>query len=432
MFNMYSWFLSLPSFVSLSRDRDGALLIKGPGGLWSLHGITDEIEQALKRGVTKEGLAKMTSPEEFAQLLFRLSQLDSAGLLCRTIMGEEGPLSTWTPLVAGTAFDEQPSKGTISRFAFLRRKNGQSVLESPLRSSRVVLYDWRATAILGAYPEDPGLLSPSQTQALLCLFANVGFMDGKMDPPLWDFHSLLFHARSRVGRSQGPHGMAARAAATEIEEEQPAISLPTHRVAELAQRDRPFVEVVETRRSVREHDSVPLSLDQLGEFLWRVARDDGGRRPYPSAGQAYELEFSLAVHRCAGLEAGLYRYLPKSHGLREIPSMCLKELIEDAQKACCASTAPQILVLVSARFERMTSKYRAIAYANILKDVGVVFQTMALTAGAMNLAACPIGTGDSDLFCKAFGTDFATESSVGEFILGTPSGRSPTESQGYG
>jgi hypothetical protein len=37
----------------------------------------------------------------------------------------------------------------------------------------------------------------------------------------------------------------------------------------------------------------------------------------------------------------------------------------------------------------------------------------------MGLAACALGGGDSDLFAAAAGTDYYTESSVGEFILGS-------------
>jgi hypothetical protein len=52
--------------------------------------------------------------------------------------------------------------------------------------------------------------------------------------------------------------------------------------------------------------------------------------------------------------------------------------------------------------------------------VGVVFQTMYLAATAMGLDPCAIGGGDADLFARAAGTDYCAETSVGEFLLGTP------------
>ena len=41
-----------------------------------------------------------------------------------------------------------------------------------------------------------------------------------------------------------------------------------------------------------------------------------------------------------------------------------------------APAAPQILITIAARFRRISSKYSSIAYALILKDVGVLTQTL--------------------------------------------------------
>jgi SagB-type dehydrogenase family enzyme len=59
------------------------------------------------------------------------------------------------------------------------------------------------------------------------------------------------------------------------------------------------------------------------------------------------------------------------------------------------------------------------AYAAVLKDVGVLYQTMYLVATAMGLAPCALGGGDSDLFAAAIGGDYYAEASVGEFLLGS-------------
>ena len=77
------------------------------------------------------------------------------------------------------------------------------------------------------------------------------------------------------------------------------------------------------------------------------------------------------------------------------------------------------LLVLAARFPRVAWKYESIAYALTLKHVGVLYQTMYLTATAMGLAPCAIGGGDADLFARAAGTDYYAESSVGEFLLGT-------------
>lgn len=82
-----------------------------------------------------------------------------------------------------------------------------------------------------------------------------------------------------------------------------------------------------------------------------------------------------------------------------------------------------MLFILSARFQRLAWKYASIAYALILKQMGVMYQTMYLTATAMNLAPCALGGGDADMFARAAGTDYYEETSVGEFLLGSRKNR---------
>jgi oxazoline/thiazoline dehydrogenase len=80
-----------------------------------------------------------------------------------------------------------------------------------------------------------------------------------------------------------------------------------------------FADVLERRRSIRQHAAEPIDLYELGEFLYRsarvrriIARDDNGgipydatERPYPSGGSTYDLELYVFANRCAGLERRL-------------------------------------------------------------------------------------------------------------------------------
>ena len=60
----------------------------------------------------------------------------------------------------------------------------------------------------------------------------------------------------------------------------------------------------------------------------------------------------------------------------------------------------------------------------MLKNVGVLMQTMYLTATAMGLAGCAVGSGDADVFAAATGLDPDDQPSVGEFCLGQRSSSS--------
>ena len=128
----------------------------------------------------------------------------------------------------------------------------------------------------------------------------------------------------------------------------------------------------------------------------------------------------MAVNACEGLAAGLYHYDPWRHRLCRIAGRTpeVETLLQQAGQAAAQRDVPQLLTILAARFQRVAWKYDAIAYALILKHVGVLFQTMYLVATAMDLAACALGSGDADVFARAAGTQYLAETSVGEFMLG--------------
>ena len=257
---------------------------------------------------------------------------------------------------------------------------------------------------------------------------------------------MLFHARSRRGRCHAPSGATYRLASRM---ELPPAVKPAP-VGELYRLFRPDLEklqaedpslswVMEHRQSVRGVWTGRSLPRQLGEFLYRVARvrdeqdvviqTPGGpmsmaiaSRPYPSGGALYELEFYAAIAACDGLDRGLYYYESRHHGLIRIrgSSAELTGLLEDAaDSAGIPEDTVQVLLVLAARAPRISWKYASIAYALILKHVGVVYQNMYLAATAMGLGPCALGCGDSDTFARAAGTDYYDETSVGEFLLGS-------------
>jgi SagB-type dehydrogenase family enzyme len=265
--------------------------------------------------------------------------------------------------------------------------------------------------------------------------------DAPEDPALalWDFHDIVFHSRSRLGRHDHPFGgvyrhrdthapVPAVAARTE-----PFVELPRPDWDEIAARDPKLSEALESRRSIREYDDAPIALAQLGELLYRAARIRGIRpadgdlpydavdRPFPTGGGSGELELYLTVARCDGLEAGVYRYDAAAHGLRRLDASEADrlELLAAASRAAAYRADPQVLITITARFGRVSWKYSSIAYALTLKHVGVLYQTLYLVATAMGLAPCALGSGDADVAARAFGLDWAHESSVGEFLVGS-------------
>ncbi|HKF49523.1 MAG TPA: SagB family peptide dehydrogenase [Terracidiphilus sp.] len=253
----------------------------------------------------------------------------------------------------------------------------------------------------------------------------------------WSFANRMAHARSRVGRHIGQYGSRSSYPGRlddPLQSSDPpdsrTIELERPQVSELAANDCSFTEVLESRRSIREHGEVPIDLPRLGEFLFRSARVVGkagwrgqeiALRPYPSAGGLHELEIYPLINRCNGLPQGVYRYDPFGHRLihRADPGPGTATLIGECYRATQMQTEPQVLVLVAARFAPVNDKYDSIAYSLILKNTGCLLQTMHLVSNAMGLAGCVLGGGNSDLFCKTVGSDFWKEGTVGEFLLGS-------------
>lgn len=348
----------------------------------------------------------------------------------------------------------------LSRFAYLRRRGHEMVLESPRAGALFRICDPAIAATLAALSR-PHKISRLRSQGaspnldllgllldsemLIKLGANDadggGVTEGDRDLLLWDFHDLVFHTRSTEGRHVNPVGGAylhARAVPP-LPAVRPRWPGKTIALGKLAAPEpkSPFAKLLRERHSTRDFDDRhPITLPELAQFLdttarvlseWKGEADfDGGlevsysSRPYPAAGSAYELELYLAVSNCEGLARGLYHYDAGGHALVAIEASAnqLQALSMAAEFAMGASALPPILITIAARFGRISWKYSSIAYSLILKDVGCLIQTFYLAAADMDLGGCAIGTSNIDLFAKTTGLEFHVEGAVGQFALG--------------
>jgi SagB-type dehydrogenase family enzyme len=348
----------------------------------------------------------------------------------------------------------------LSRFAYLRRRDNEMVLESPRAGALFRIGDPAIAAILAALSRPQKisrlrrhaaafnldlleLLLDSQLLLKLNAKSSDGLRvnEGDGNLVLWDFHDLVFHARSTEGRQANPVGgtFAYASVVSSLPAVRPPwpgkkIDLPKFVTSDPVSR---FAGLLRQRHSVRDFDDEhPITLAELAQFLDSAARvlsewksganfESGpeitySTRPYPSAGSAYELELYLAVSNCEGLARGLYHYDAGGHALVQIGVSALQfqALSAAAQFAMDAPGPPQVLITIAARFGRISWKYSSIAYSLILKDVGSMIQTFYLTATDMGLGGCAIGTNNIDLFAKMTGLEFHVEGPVGQFALG--------------
>jgi SagB-type dehydrogenase family enzyme len=347
----------------------------------------------------------------------------------------------------------------ISRFAYMRRRGAEMVLESPRAGALFKICDPKiasAVAILSTPQQIKHLRKregfPGVELLALLLHCQILFKigaagesglrlaEGDHSLALWDFHDLLFHARSTEGRHANPLGgtyphVGVISPPPAVRPGWPGKAIDLRKVS-LAhpQAISPVAKLLRERHSTRSFDDQrPITLAELSQFLDGTARvltrsnatldlDDGGHtvRPYPSAGAAYELELYLAVNLCEGLARGFYHYDADTHVLAPIgvPGHELEAVLAGAEYAMGAPAAPQILITIAARFGRISWKYSSIAYALILKDAGVFMQTLYLLATDMGLGGCAVGIANIDLFAKMTGIEFHVEGPVGQFAIG--------------
>jgi SagB-type dehydrogenase family enzyme len=350
----------------------------------------------------------------------------------------------------------------LSRFAYLRRRADAMVLESPLAGALFRICEPAIASALATltvprqvkwlrrqtgFPANEllGLLVDCQILFKIDAAAEQSPRSGEGDDNLvlWDFHDLVFHARSTEGRHANPVGGAypyvgVIPSPPAIRPPWPGKKIDLRKFAASVQARLSVATVLQERHSVREFDDrQPITLPELAQFLDRTARvhssvqaplhpDGSGPtltytvRPYPSAGGSYELELYLAVDKCEGLSRGFYHYDAGRHALAsiEVSPPVLDAQLAAAQFAMGAAAAPQIVMTIAARFGRVSWKYSSIAYALILKDVGALMQTFYLMATDMGLGGCAIGISNIDLFAKMTGLALHVEGPVGQFALG--------------
>jgi SagB-type dehydrogenase family enzyme len=242
----------------------------------------------------------------------------------------------------------------------------------------------------------------------------------------WERSALAFHKTSRSANPPSTRSHKTAAVARGESSRTILLGCPSH----LQRHD--FSEVLESRCSRRVWSEEPIAREIFSSLLWMSARNrDLERdatsaafvsRPYPSGGAAYSLELYaiLAPGAVTSIAAGVYRYLPDSHGLEMYSgesAACIPFL--EAAGRSAASGPPPIVLIITSRFARQSELYGDLAYSLVLKEVGALLQTLYLVAENLGLAACAIGGGTPDhLLLQLLNTTEFAEPVVGEFMIG--------------
>lgn len=330
-----------------------------------------------------------------------------------------------------------PQTGRLSPLAVVTVRDGAATIQSGLSHLRVVL----DPTLLGTVCGEDLLATPAGALlGRLLSSANLWEETEATDREhrQWSAVELWMHRQSHDSTSVDAYGGTFHLAQDfpPLDFGRPAASttvpLPEPDLAALRRDDIPLAEAMESRRSIRDFTDEAPTLAQIGELLYRSVRARGVfraergvevvDRPYPSGGSVHELEVYVVAPGSEHLDRGLWRYAPDRHALDLVTDeeAAVSVLVRDLQQAATLEQPAPIGLLVTARFGRLMWKYQGMAYALILKHVGVLYQTLYLNATAMGLGVCGLGGAATSSFATASGLDPLAEGVVGGLVAGHP------------
>lgn len=173
---------------------------------------------------------------------------------------------------------------------------------------------------------------------------------------------------------------------------------------------------IANRRSRRAFSPASLTLKELSFLLWatqgvrKIADPGTAFRTVPSAGCRHALETYLCLFRVAGLEEGIYRYLPLEHQLLLVsqPENLSARVAEAALGQDFAGASAVTFIWTAVPY-RMEWRYDIAAHKVIALDAGHVCQNLYTACEAIHAGTCAIAAYHQDLTDRLLGIDGVEE-----------------------
>lgn len=201
----------------------------------------------------------------------------------------------------------------------------------------------------------------------------------------------------------------------------PRVALPR----ELPPQGPSLEAVMARRRSHRRFRDLPLSLMELSHLLRYAAGITEERwglklRAAPSAGALYPIEVYAAAHRVEGVEAGLYHYEVRGHGLEQVKA---GDLQEELTRLCHGQRLvgrAGAAFLLTGLVDRSFWKYGERTYRYMLLEAGHIAQNLCLAASSLGLGSCAVGAFDDQGLNQLLGIDGINEGILYIVAVGKP------------
>lgn len=168
-------------------------------------------------------------------------------------------------------------------------------------------------------------------------------------------------------------------------------------------KDTSLCSALQRRQSRRQYNKNSIKLDELSFLLWSTQgirhRIDARRafRMVPSAGCRHSFETYLLIFNVAGLDIGIYRYLPIDNSLLfESSQNGLSKKITDAAFGQSFIGRAAVVFIWTTIPYRMEWRYGLAAHRVIAIDAGHVCQNLYLACEAIDSGTCAIAAFDQE------------------------------------
>ncbi|HII71960.1 TPA: SagB/ThcOx family dehydrogenase, partial [Candidatus Woesearchaeota archaeon] len=164
---------------------------------------------------------------------------------------------------------------------------------------------------------------------------------------------------------------------------------------------------------VREYSKEPLSIAELATLL-HVTQGitEPGKRSAPSAGGRYPIETYIVANNVAGLESGLYHYLPEENALARMKTGDFSREMADycSGQVMCKDAA--VVFVWTAVFERTTDMYGSEGKSMVYIEAGHISENLYLQGNSMGIGVVAIGGFMPELIDGFLGVDGHHETTI--------------------